>query len=84
MWSKDSSTVYFTTTKVDDPSYERPHADVYSVAASGGEPQKIVTIDMEPRELSLSPDGKRLAFCASVNEPVKSFTQPDLWVMDLA
>lgn len=84
MWSKDSSTVYFTTTKVDDPSYERPHADVYSVAASGGEPQKIVSIDMEPRELSLSPDGKRLAFCASVNEPVKSFTQPDLWVMDLA
>ena len=34
--------------------------------------------------MSLSPDGKRLAFCASVNEPVQSYTEPDLWVVDLA
>ena len=40
MWSKDSSTIYFTTTRVDDPSYEQPHTDVYSVAAAGGEPQQ--------------------------------------------
>ena len=84
MWSNDSSTIYFTTTRVDDPSYELPHADVYSVAAAGGAPAKIVTINMAPREMSLSPDGKRLAFCASVNEPVQSYTEPDLWVMDLA
>lgn len=84
MWTKDSSTIYFTTTRVDDPSYEHPHADIYSVAASGGEPGKIVSINMAPREMSLSPDGKRLAFCASVNEPVQSYTEPDLWVMDLA
>ncbi|HEY7402143.1 MAG TPA: S9 family peptidase [Candidatus Angelobacter sp.] len=84
MWAKDSNTIYFTSTRVDDPSYEQPRADVYSVAAAGGEPQKIVTINMAPREMSLSPDGKRLAFCASVNEPVQSYTEPDLWVMDLA
>ncbi|HZI55270.1 MAG TPA: S9 family peptidase, partial [Verrucomicrobiae bacterium] len=84
MWSKDSSTIYFTTTQVDDPSYEQPHSDVYSVAATGGAPAKLLTIPMGARELSLSPDGKRLAFCASVNEPVLSYTQPDLWVMDLA
>ena len=46
--------------------------------------QKLLTINMAPREMSLSPDGKRLAFCASVNEPVQSYTEPDLWVMDLA
>ena len=40
MWSPDSSKIYFTTTQVDDPSYEHPHADVYSVAASGGAPAK--------------------------------------------
>jgi dipeptidyl aminopeptidase/acylaminoacyl peptidase len=40
---------------------------------------------MAPREMSLSPDGKRLAFCAAVNaDPTQSYTQPDLWVMDLA
>ena len=84
MWSPDSRTIYFTTTQVDDPSYEHPHADVYSVAAAGGAPAKLLTINMAPREMSLSPDGKRLAFCASVNEPVQSYTEPDLWVMDLA
>lgn len=84
LWSKDSSTIYYTTNRSDDPSYERPHADVYSVATTGGEPQKVLAINMEPREISLSPDGKRLAFCASVSEPVQSYTQPDLWVVDLA
>jgi len=83
MWSPDSSKIYYTTTQVDDPSYEHPHADVYSVAATGGTPAKIATINMGPREMSLSPDGKRLAFCASINEPVQSYTEPDLWVMDL-
>src|SRR5947209_2556626 len=38
---------------------------------------------MGVRDVSLSPDGKRIAFCASVNEPVQSYTQPDLWVVDL-
>jgi dipeptidyl aminopeptidase/acylaminoacyl peptidase len=84
MWSPDSSKIYYTTTQVDDPSYQQPHADVYSVAAAGGAPAKIATIPMAPREMSLSPDGKRVAFCASINEPVQSYTEPDLWVMDLA
>src|SRR6266481_350332 len=84
MWSKDGGSIYFTTTQVSDPSYELPHSDVYSVSVAGGSVQKILSINLGPRELSLSPDGKRLAFCASVNEPVLSYTQPDLWVVDLA
>jgi len=83
IWSKDSSRIYFFTSRVDDPAYELPHVDVYSIAATGGEPEKVMTINMAPRAVALSPDGKRLAFCASVNEPVHSYTQPDLWVMDL-
>jgi dipeptidyl aminopeptidase/acylaminoacyl peptidase len=84
MWSPDSSKIYYTTTQVEDPSYGQPHADVYSVAATGGAPAKLLTINMAPREMSLSPDGKLLAFCASINEPVQSYTEPDLWVIDLA
>jgi dipeptidyl aminopeptidase/acylaminoacyl peptidase len=84
MWANDSTHIYFTTAQVDDASYELPHAHVYSVAAAGGAPEKILTINMAPRALALSPDGKRLAFCASVNEPVQSYTQPDLWVMEMA
>jgi dipeptidyl aminopeptidase/acylaminoacyl peptidase len=83
-WSKDGSQIYFTTTRVREPYYELPHTDIYSVPAAGGEPAKVLTINMSAGEISLSPDGKRIAFCASVNEPVQSYTQPDLWVVDLA
>jgi len=84
MWAHDSAHLYFATTKAEDPSYELPHADIYSVATDGGEPQKVLTINMAPRAMSLSPDGKRLAFCAAKNQPVQSYTEPDLWVVDLA
>ncbi len=84
MWSNDGRQIYLTTTQVDDPSYVLPHADVYSVPASGGEVHKVLALNLGPRSVSLSPDGKRLAFCASVNEPVLSYTEPDLWVVDLA
>lgn len=84
MWANDSAHIYFSTTKAEDPSYELPHADIYSVPAAGGEAEKILSINMAPREMSLGPDGKRLAFCASVNQPVQSYTEPDLWIVDLA
>jgi len=38
---------------------------------------------MDVGGLSLSPDGKQLAFVASVTQPVNSYTQPDLWIVDL-
>jgi len=83
-WSKDGSQLFFTTTRALEPYYELPHTDIYSVAPTGGEPAKVLTVNMGIREISLSPDGKRLGFCASVNEPVQSYTEPDLWVVDLA
>lgn len=84
IWSKDGSQLYFTTTRVLEPYYELPHTDIYSVNPNGGEPAKVLTVDLGIRDTALSPDGKRMAFCASVNEPVQSYTQPDLWVVDLA
>jgi dipeptidyl aminopeptidase/acylaminoacyl peptidase len=84
IWSKDGSQIYFTTTRVAEPYYELPHSDIYSVAATGGEPTKLLALNVAASELALSPDGKRMAFCGSVNEPVHSYTQPDLWVVDLS
>ena len=83
IWSPDGQQIYFTTTRVLEPYYELPHTDIYSVSPAGGEPARILTLDMGARDLSLSPDGKRMAFCASVNQPVQSYTEPDLWVVDL-
>jgi dipeptidyl aminopeptidase/acylaminoacyl peptidase len=33
-------------------------------------------------DLTLSPDGRQFAFHGSVTKPVRSYSQPDLWVMD--
>ena len=89
-WSKDGSQIYFTSDRNDEPYYELPKTDLYSVAAAGGEPVKITTIDLQlggfgpgGGALSLSPDGKQVAFTASTTRPITSYTQPDLWVLDL-
>lgn len=83
IWSKDGSRIYFETERVLEPYYELAHTDIYSISSAGGEPTKLLTINMGMGEVSLSPDGKRMAFCASVSEPVQSYTEPDLWVVDL-
>jgi dipeptidyl aminopeptidase/acylaminoacyl peptidase len=91
IWSKDGSQIYFTSSRLDEPYYELPRTDLYSVATAGGEPVKITTIDLqvggfEPSggALSLSPNGKQIAFTASTTRPINSYSQPDLWVLDLS
>jgi dipeptidyl aminopeptidase/acylaminoacyl peptidase len=83
VWSKDGSEIYFVSLHVDEPYYERPRSEIYSISANGGSAARLNTIDMDIGGLSLSPDGKRLAFVASVTQPINSYSQPDLWVVDL-
>jgi len=83
-WSKDSTTLYFVSDHTDEPYYELPSTDIFSVAVTGGQPSKLTTFDMGAAALSVSPDGKKFAFYASVSKPVQSYTEPDLWVMDIA
>jgi dipeptidyl aminopeptidase/acylaminoacyl peptidase len=83
VWSKDGSQIYFVSLHVDEPYYEQPQTELYSIPATGGNPTKLTTIAMDVGELALSPDGKQLAFSASVTQPVNSYTQPDLRVVDL-
>jgi len=83
IWSKDGQAIYFASLHVDEPYYDLPRAELYSVATTGGEPMKITTIDMGIQDLALSPDGKHLAFIASKTQPVNSYTQPDLWTIEL-
>lgn len=90
IWSKDGSQIYFTSSRIDEPYYELPRTDLYSVPAAGGNPTKITTIDLNTQfgpgggALSLSPDGKQVAFVAATNQPINSYTEPDLWVLDLS
>ncbi len=83
IWSRDGNQLYFVSLHVDEPYYDRPQSELYSINASGGNPTKINTIDMDIGGLSLSPDGKRLAFVASITQPVQSYTEADLWTVEL-
>lgn len=83
-WTNDGARLYFLTTRIDEPYYESPTTDIYSIASTGGTAEKLATIPMGVSSLTLSPDGRRVAFHGAVTQPVRSYTQPDLWVMDLA
>ncbi len=82
-WAKDSSRIYFESEYSDEPYYELPRTDIYSVPVTGGERTKLTSFDMGAASFTLSPDGKQLAFIASASQPVRSYSQPDLWVMEM-
>lgn len=84
LWARDGSRIFFTSLRVDEPYYQLAKSELYSIAPTGGEPTRLNSFDMAISNLSLSPDGKQLAFIASATEPVNSYNQPDLWVVDLA
>jgi dipeptidyl aminopeptidase/acylaminoacyl peptidase len=84
VWAKDNSRIYFATNRETEPYYSTPKVEIHSVSPTGGPSTLLTRIDMGVGALSLSPDGKRLAFNASVvHNPVKSYSQPDLWVMEV-
>lgn len=82
-WAKDSATIYFTSDRMDEPYYELATTDIYSIPVSGGQPVKLTSFDMDAGGFAVSPNGKQFAFIASIGRPVKSYRQPDLWVMDI-
>src|ERR1700686_610046 len=62
-WTHDSARIYFLTTRIDEPYYETPSTDIYSISASltagsPGRPEKLATIPMGIGDLALSPDGR--------------------------
>jgi len=82
-WTHDGARIYFVTSHIDEPYYETGSTEIYSVASTGGKPEKLTTVPMNIYSLKLSPDGRRVAFHGSVTQPVRSYSQPDLWIMDL-
>jgi dipeptidyl aminopeptidase/acylaminoacyl peptidase len=92
VWSPDGATLYFVANRDPEPYYKPPHAALFAVPAKGDEPAQvahggnvamIAEIDGALREVTPSPDGKRIALTGVLNgKPERSYNQPDLFVVD--
>ncbi len=82
-WAPDGSKIYFTSTRELEPYYNLQQNAVYSVPANGGQISEVTKITGVVHSISVSPDGKRMAFLGTPNQPVQSFTQAGLWVVNL-
>ena len=83
-WSNDGTQIYFTADRRSESYYLSSDNDLYAVNRDGGEPVRLVSIEGNLGAYAQSPDGKRMAFVGTFNgSPERSFSQPDLWVVDL-
>jgi len=87
VWSRDGSQIYFSSRRVAEPYFETPHADIYSVKATGGDITKIASLDGPINGMTLSPDGSRMAFTGAIDVGKdgvqRSYSQPDLFITSL-
>ena len=87
-FTPDGNRILFHTNRAVEPYYELTTSDIMSVPVAGGEVQSLAKVKLGGllgglSGMTLSPDGKRIAFIGAVQEPVRSYSQPDLWVLDL-
>jgi dipeptidyl aminopeptidase/acylaminoacyl peptidase len=84
MWSPDGAQILYTSDHRPEPYYEVARESVFSVPSKGGESKKLFTVESDIGSPVLSNDGKRIAYRGAANNPVLSYTQDDLWVIDAA
>ena len=84
-WSPDGARIFFTSERDPEPYYKPQDGDLYSVVSSGGATAPALHLDSPIHAATLSPNGKSVAFISAVHgEPIRSYSQPDLWTASLA
>ena len=82
-WSPDAATIYFTSTRHAEPYFNELGDELYAVSASGGAIRRVASIEGSIGNISVSPDGRRIAFIGTLRgKPIRSYSQPDLFVVD--
>ena len=83
-WSIDGAQIYFTADRRTEPWHLAGDNDLYAVNRDGGEPVTIASIDGSIGAYAQSSDGRRIAFVGTHHGvPERSYSQPDLWVVDV-
>jgi dipeptidyl aminopeptidase/acylaminoacyl peptidase len=84
VWASDGSKIFFTSTRVADAYYQPADSDIYAVPSAGGDVTKVADITGTIGNLSVSPDGRSLAFIGTLSgSPERSYSQSDLFVADI-
>jgi len=82
-WSPDGSSLIFVSDRRRESYYFAHDSDLYEVPRAGGEPVRLASIDGSIGAFALTADGRRIAFVGTLHgEPERSYSQPDLWVVD--
>ena len=87
-FAPDGSRIIFHSNRAVEPYYELSTSDIMAVPTAGGAVESLGKVKLGGllgglSGMALSPDGKRIAFIGAAQEPVRSYSQPDLWVLDL-
>jgi Tol biopolymer transport system component len=69
-WSHDSRRIYFVRR-----NYRENKSEMWQIPAEGGEPQAVGLLASELTQISIHPDGKRMAYSTSEN-------RSEMWVME--
>jgi dipeptidyl aminopeptidase/acylaminoacyl peptidase len=85
VWSDDGARIHFTSQTEIETDYAPPKTALMEADAETGVLKEVAVVDGAVAQLSPSPDGRTLAIVAAMNrQPVRSYLQPDLLVVDRA
>ena len=85
VWSPDGTRVLFTAQTAEEPDHAPPKIVLVEADVATGAIEELAAIDGVVSRPAPSPDGSRVAFIGARNQrPVRSYNQPDLFVLDRA
>ena len=80
-WTQDNQHIVFSGNRSEDWAYQINESDLYAVALADKSITQITDIPGEEHSAQFSPDGERLVYLHSNNEPVP-YHKNQLWIMD--
>lgn len=80
-WAADDKTIVFSGNRSEDWAYQVNESDLYSVNVQSKAVSQITDAPGRESSPQFSPDGERLVYLHSSNEPVP-YHKSQLWVMD--